>query len=277
MNDEAILELVPTPHPSDAGKPKLVFIHGAWHAAWCWLEFFVTHFRELGFAAHALNLIGHGGRRGRKALRWVSLRQYVGDAIRILKDWNEYFDGMPILCGHSLGGRIVQEIIKRERVPLAVLLGTAPVRGIAACSWRLFRAQPADFLCAMAVGWDFFRLVDSPARAHRNLFSAATPRDWVTAHSTELQTESYRVFLDMWVPVGFRRPRKPPPMLVLHGENDAVFTERESRRTAEHYGARFEMLKGLAHDLMLEPRWELAARSIADWLKDQCVNPPECP
>ena len=40
--------------PSDPrSAPPILFVHGAWHAAWCWDEFFLSHFAAHGFEAHA--------------------------------------------------------------------------------------------------------------------------------------------------------------------------------------------------------------------------------
>ncbi len=40
--------------------PPLLFIHGAWHGAWCWDEHFLDFFANNGFHAVALSLRGHG-------------------------------------------------------------------------------------------------------------------------------------------------------------------------------------------------------------------------
>jgi pimeloyl-ACP methyl ester carboxylesterase len=38
----------------------LLFVHGGWHAAWCWDEHFLDFFAERGFHAVAVSLRGHG-------------------------------------------------------------------------------------------------------------------------------------------------------------------------------------------------------------------------
>ena len=52
-----------------AGKAKatpLLFIHGAYAAAWCWEDHFLPFFAGAGFAVHGLRLAGHGGSPGRR-------------------------------------------------------------------------------------------------------------------------------------------------------------------------------------------------------------------
>lgn len=46
----------------------LLFIHGAWHGAWCW-EKFLSYFAEHGYESHALSLRGHGNSEGRGGIR----------------------------------------------------------------------------------------------------------------------------------------------------------------------------------------------------------------
>ncbi len=59
--------------PSSPSHPTpLLFIHGAWHGAWCWAEHFLDYFAAHGYAAHALSLRGHGNSPGRERLRWTA-------------------------------------------------------------------------------------------------------------------------------------------------------------------------------------------------------------
>jgi pimeloyl-ACP methyl ester carboxylesterase len=44
---------------SDRPTP-LLFVHGAWHGAWCWDEYFLDFFAGRGYRALAVSLRGHG-------------------------------------------------------------------------------------------------------------------------------------------------------------------------------------------------------------------------
>ena len=37
------------------GRPPLIFIHGAWHGAWCW-ERFLDYFAARGYPCYAVDL-----------------------------------------------------------------------------------------------------------------------------------------------------------------------------------------------------------------------------
>lgn len=43
--------------PKDISKAvPLLFVHGAWHGAWCWEEYFLPYFAEHGYRSVALSL-----------------------------------------------------------------------------------------------------------------------------------------------------------------------------------------------------------------------------
>jgi hypothetical protein len=41
-----------------ASKPPLLFVHGSFHAAWCWAEHWLGYYAALGYDAHAVSLRG---------------------------------------------------------------------------------------------------------------------------------------------------------------------------------------------------------------------------
>lgn len=47
--------------PGSAPRPPLVFIHGSYHAAWCWAEQFLPYFAAAGYNCYALSLRAQGG------------------------------------------------------------------------------------------------------------------------------------------------------------------------------------------------------------------------
>ena len=55
------LEVIDRGSTTDAHPVPLLFVHGAWHAAWCWEENFLGFFADRGYRALALSFRGHGG------------------------------------------------------------------------------------------------------------------------------------------------------------------------------------------------------------------------
>lgn len=58
----------------------------------------------------------------------------------------------------------------------------------------------------------------------------------------------------------------PTPLLVLGAEGDRLTPPRTIEATARAYGAPVQIFPGMAHDMMLEPRWEAVAERILAWL-----------
>ena len=71
--------------PAGTARPTpLLFVHGAYTAAWCWDENFLPWFAEQGYAAYAVSLSGHGGSRGRAYLDSFSIADYVADVADVV-------------------------------------------------------------------------------------------------------------------------------------------------------------------------------------------------
>jgi len=45
---------------SERENPPLVFVHGSYHAAWCWAENWLPFFSSSGFDSYAVSLLGQG-------------------------------------------------------------------------------------------------------------------------------------------------------------------------------------------------------------------------
>jgi pimeloyl-ACP methyl ester carboxylesterase len=92
------LEVISKQPTSPSHSAPLLFMHGAWHGAWCWAEHLLDYFAAQGYAAHALSLRGHGGSLGRDRLRWTSLSDYVVDVAQVASQLPK----PPVVIGHSV-------------------------------------------------------------------------------------------------------------------------------------------------------------------------------
>ena len=114
------LEVI-THEPDSAPRATpLLFVHGMWHAAWCWAVHFMPYFAQHGYVSHALSLRGHGASEGRERLRTTSLAEYMADVAQVASQ----FEQPPVLIGHSMGGMIVQKYLESHQAPAAVLMGS---------------------------------------------------------------------------------------------------------------------------------------------------------
>lgn len=266
---------VPTSDDNGRSGRPLLFVHGMWHAGWCW-ERYVRLFRQAGFNAHALNLRYHGlhyaGRR-RSARLW---RPLLGTYVKDLKREAARFETPPILVGHSLGCYLIEIAMADIRPPAVVLL--APTRpDIFARSVNRFRKDhPREF-------WRlFFTLtmwppISTPELCAEMLISPKFPKDEVLKlHQEKLQNESYWVAsqlllgsfrLGSWLGIA-RRPSANPGahVTVIGGALDRAVLVEDVKAVAASYGVEAEIIPEMGHDLMLDVGGDSIAQRILERL-----------
>jgi pimeloyl-ACP methyl ester carboxylesterase len=243
--------------------PPLLFVHGAWHGAWCWEEHFLRYFGDRGWSVKAIDLRGHGSAPGRKRLRWTRIAEYVEDVAKAADALPE----PPVVIGHSMGGLVVQKYLESHTAAGAVLLASVPPAGVLLTTLRFLNRHPVQFLKTNLL-LSLWPIVETPELAREMFFSSTMRESEVRALHERLQDESYLAYLDMML---FALPQPAAvaklPMLVLGGREDRVFSPREVERTAKAYGADLEIFPDLAHDLMLGPGWQVVAVYLDSWLR----------
>ena len=258
------LEVITCEPEEPAHAAPILFVHGMWHAAWCWAENFLPYFAQNGYRASALSLRGHGKSEGRNHLRWNTLADYVAD----VTDVAGRSATPPILVGTSMGGMVVQKYLESHGAPAAVLLGSGPPGGVIPAPLRTFSRHPMAVLKANLT-LSMYPVVGTPQLAREALFSSAVPEEQLTAYFGRLQDESYRAYLDM---LGLNLPRSrkvKTPMLVLGSSGDAIVSVGDVEATARAYGVKAEIFGGMGHNTMLEPGWRQVADRMLAWFKEQ--------
>ena len=223
-------------HPTERERPTpLLFIHGMMHGAWCWDVHFLDYFAQHGFAAHAVDLRGHGASEGRERLRWTRIADFVDDVVSA----SQPLPNPPVLVGHSMGGFIVQKYLEaHDAANLTLSLWPA---------------------------------IATPRLARESFFSADVPDDELRGYWEQMQDESYLALLDM-VALDLPKPAKVrTPMLVLGAARDNMLARREIEATARAYHAPCEIVPDVAHDSMLELHWRDVAERILAWLDERAA------
>jgi pimeloyl-ACP methyl ester carboxylesterase len=256
------LEVIDEGLCTESHPVPLLFVHGAWHGAWCWKEHFLDFFAHNGYRVLAFSFRGHGGSPTRKPLRACSIADYVDDVASVA----DSLPMKPVLIGHSMGGFVVQKYLESRQAPAGVLIASAPPRGIAGSALRSMRRHPWHTTRAMITGKSL-RSVNTPELAHERFFSAQTPESQVVRYAAQLQEESPRaLFVDMML-LNLPRPKHvKAPLLILGTESDGTFTPKEERATAHTYRTEAEFFANMGHDMMLEPGWVAVAERIHAWL-----------
>jgi pimeloyl-ACP methyl ester carboxylesterase len=261
---DAIERIVRQPSERRHDTP-LLFLHGAWHGAWCWQSWLET-FADLGYEAHAISLPGHGGSPARRHINRYTLGSYAA----VLASAVAAIRPTPAVVARSMGGAILRKYLEEHPLPAAVFVAPTPVGGIGPMLLRFLRRHPVATLRGL-LSFDSYHLVATPELARSHFFSAGATVDVAAVHA-QLVRESSTANAQAVLPY-LRRLRRDTPALVLAGERDVVFSVAEERRTAARFHARFVTFAGQAHNLMLEPAGREVAQTIDEWLRAEVGLP----
>ena len=167
-----------------------------------------------------------------------------------------------------MGGMITQKYLESHQAPAAVLLASAPPKGVIPATLRVARRHPLAFLKANLT-LSMFPVIGTPSRCRELFFSVDMPEEKLAAYFARMQDESYRAYIDMLILDLPRPERVKTPLLVLGGAKDILFPPSEIEATARAYDTQGEIFPDMAHDMMLEAGWQAVADRIVGWLREQ--------
>src|SRR5512138_59831 len=224
------LEMI-SKYPVENQHPTpLLFIHGTLHTAACWDVYFLDYFAQHGYAAHALNLRGHGNSEGREKLRWTRIADFVDDVANAVRQ----LPSPPILIGHSMGGFIIQHYLEDHDTPGAVLLSSAAPAGLLPTAIRTARRRPWVF-AKINLTLSLKPMLASPQLLGEAFFSKDLPEELLVKYWKQTQDDSFMAFVDM-VALDLPQPEKvKTPLLVLGAGRDNMIGRRELEATARAY------------------------------------------
>ncbi|KAL6747522.1 esterase-like protein [Haematococcus lacustris] len=262
-------------------RPPLLFVHGSYHAAWCWADHFLPYFAARGFNSYAVSLRAQGNSdcvsqdKGGPIQVAGTLDSHAAD----LADLISNFPQPPVVVGHSFGGLILQRYVqlmaaRPGEAGLPPLAGTAflacvPPSGNKSMVLRFLLRDP---ILSLKVTWGFVaRSFIKDVKACRELFfSPDLPDADLARHHAQLATCSPVRLMDL-ADVNKQVPLPPPPSFappafVLGGADDKVVDVEAIQELAASYGVEPIILPNMAHDVMLDTRWEQVAERLAAWL-----------
>ncbi|XP_058187954.1 uncharacterized protein LOC131304641 isoform X1 [Rhododendron vialii] len=261
-------------------KPPLVFIHGSFHAAWCWAEYWLPFFSQNGFDCYALSLLGQGESEapdgpvaGLLETHAADVADFISKEIRL----------PPVLLGHSFGGLIVQYYIANIRgeqisemrslhpdLAGAVLICSVPPSGNSGLVWRYLFSKPiAAFKVTRSLAAKAFQT--SLPLCKETFFSAEIEADLVERYQKLMKESSRMPLFDLRklnasLPVP-SVPKSSIEVLVLGAKDDFIVDAEGLDETGRFYGVLPVCIEGVAHDMMLDCSWEKGAVAIWSWLR----------
>lgn len=251
-------------------KPQLVFIHGSYHAAWCWAAHWMAYFAERGYTSYAMSLRGQG--RGDHIEGAPTLDDHTADVGKFLN----HLEHPAVLLGHSFGGLVVQRYAGDPAkfggpAPAGLgLLCSVPPYGNGPMIGRFLMKKP---IASIRLTWSFAaRAWDgNPKLCKETFFSNEMPEALVVTYMEAMAANSRGRLLDLsalnkLLPLTASNPGGAP-VIVMGGEEDFCVDVVGVEETAEAYGVKPVIMPGMAHDIMLDVKWKQAAEEIYEWLE----------
>jgi len=255
----------------------IIFVHGVSHGAWCW-ENFVDYFTEKGYACFAINLRGHGDDdKNKKGF----IKQYVSDVVRCVNYCEEFCKdnnlpySKPYIIGHSMGGGIVELYISQysDTVKGAVLFAPATAQGMGKFALKTTFSKTGLYTEPTVLGWKTNKYLSKSnffvaKTDNKNFIPRITDKKELKYYDEQLCSESIFAMLGL---IKFKiTDCDNLPIFVIGSNKDAYFPTDSLNITANFYHTKPMILRGLCHDMMLDPDWKDAAWSVL-----QFVNNPK--
>lgn len=257
-------------------KGIIVFVHGVSHGAWCW-EYFVDYFTKIGYACFAINLRGHGDNKENKK---GSLKKYVVDVSRSIMRCKEYCEkneiqySKPSLIGHSMGGGIVEIYMNEhsDQIENAILFAPATAQGMGLDVFKTTISKTGWYTAPTILGKktnkyllnsNFFVAKDKDTK---NFVPRITDKKELAFYDEHLCSENIFPMLGLMY---FKLKKPNIPVFVIGSNKDAYFPTDSLNITADFYDTKPMILRGLCHDMMLDPEWEKAAESVLEFIENQ--------
>ena len=277
------------------GKSPLVFIHGSFHAAWCWTERYFPYFASRGYPCIAISLRGTSGTFAGEGVKRVKIAEHVAD-VNALLDHIQSPDGMnlgnnkkPVLISHSFGGLAVMKLIEEDpsaaqaKLGGAALLCSVPPSGNGKMTMRFLRRSLKDSW-KITAGLAMKKCNDDPVLCRELFFGSGDDEDdlGVTDEDIERYQANFRRDVDATINLGDLAKKLPsacaekdgkayfasylPPSLVVGAIDDFIVDKEGVEETARFFDVE-PVLVDSPHDVMLTNKWQNGADAILNWLE----------
>ena len=117
-----IMQCQTSSQSNQSKQPPLVFIHGSFHASWCWKEHFFPYFASYGYNSYALSSQGTGGTFAGEGVTKVKVQDHVNDLKAFLKYVSTEEEELhsssstkllsPTVISHSFGGLAIMKYLE---------------------------------------------------------------------------------------------------------------------------------------------------------------------
>ena len=252
--------------PDDEARAALLLVHGLGEHSTRY-EHVARHCTQCGFAVYALDHYGHGKSDGHPG-HVQKFSVYLDGVNTLLEKIKQEQPGKPVfLVGHSMGGLIATTYLLDHQTTFAgcVLSGpalksdAAPPAIVLALNRLLsllVPTAPVIELDASAVSRDpevVRTYMNDPLVFHGKYSSRLVSEMTATMQRTLARAADIRL-----------------PVMLMHGEEDALASSSGSREMFENAGSEDKTLKiypDLYHEIFNEPEQDQVLSDMSDWLE----------
>lgn len=258
---KTMLHRHPTTRP--AARANLLFVHGGYVDSSCWQHHFIPFFQRHGYNCYAVDLAGHGASDGSERIDDFGIDDYAADVAYAMDQISE----PTIVIGHSMGTMVLDRYLEQGEALAAALLSPVPPTGTLPSAIGLTTRFPG-----------FLQAIEKVLKGQRSdEIEEVLTRAYF---AKDMSVQEARRFMEIVVPesqkaiaematVLMQRPKSRPklPVLVMGGEEDAVFSSSMLYFSAVPWRAEVRRLPNLGHVLMLDTQWESAADTLLEWIE----------
>ena len=252
----------------------LVVAHGFSFAGGLYVQS-LSRLASMGFRVLAVDLAGHGGSSGLGVRGW-DLDAYRRFLAQVL---DELGVGRAVLCGHSLGGRLLAELAAAEPDRATALLLVDAAVGQAWDDLAAFACWNPTLLGVVgaSLAADTLSTMFLTGNQGFKLQGLALPQAMANAFAPwRLVAPALSVLLSGGSAATLGRLQEARlPVFVLHGERDQVVPVSAARDAARRAGGELVLVHGAAHSWLLEDPETLrsiVAELLGDGLGSACLD-----
>ena len=251
----------PTAHPE--ARANLLFVHGGYVDSSCWQHYFIPFFQEQGYDCYAVDLAGHGASEGREHIDDFGIADYAADVAHAMAR----IDGPTIVIGHSMGTMVLERYLETGDAVAAAFLAPVPPTGTLPSAISLTTRFPG-FLQAIERVLDGQRSDEIEEVLTRVYFAKDMSVREARRFMNFVVPESQKAIAEMATALMVRpKSRRKLPVVVMGGEEDAVFSSSMLYFSAVPWRGEVRRLPNLGHVLMVDTQWQSAADSLLEWME----------
>ncbi len=261
------------PKAARIGTTKtVVFVHGMFMTNACWDQW-EAYFQEKGYKVHAPAWPLHDApaaelrkKHPDPALAKLTLPEVVASYRKFIQGLDE----KPIVVGHSMGGLVSQLLLAEGLVAAAVVIDSAPPKGIISLKWSFLKSN-----------WGHaspFANDDEALMLTQEKFNYAFVNGWPedkqkAIYEAGVVPESRRVGkgpTTAFAKIEYARARGP--LLFVAGEKDHIIPASLNYSNFKAYEespslTAFRQFRGMTHAIIQQEGWKEVAGYVVEWIE----------